>query len=100
MYIGKIMGRARPRLVMCSLQYRREAVETIDFFVSKGYALYVQWLNPGYKDDGPVQDTLGLMPYLLHVGATVCIRDASGDPKSRVRDIEEFILGWASNRRV
>jgi len=94
------MGKARPRLVLCSLQYRREAVDTIDFFRSNGYALYVQWLNPGYKDDGPVQDTLGLMPYLLHLGATVCIRDASGDPKRRVRDIEDFILGWASNRRV
>ncbi len=99
-YIGKIIGKGRPRLVLCSLQYRREAVQTIDFFVSKRYALYVQWLNPGYHDAGPVQDSLGLLPYLLHCGATVCIRDASGDPRGRIRDIEEFILGWAANRRL
>jgi hypothetical protein len=99
-YVGKILGRAKPRLVLCSVQYRREALDTIDFFLTKGYALYVQWLNPGYHDPGPVPDTLGLMPYLLHAGATVTIRDANGPPRARVREIEDFILGWVSRRRL
>ena len=99
-YVAKIVGRAKPRLVLCSVQYRHEAMDTIDFFLTRGYALYVQWLNPGYRDSGPVPDSLGLMPYLLHIGATVAIRDATVRPRARVRDIEDFIVGWASNRRL
>jgi hypothetical protein len=99
-YVGRIIGRTQPRLVLCSLQYKREAVDTVDFFASRGYDLYVQWLNPGHADIDAVPDTLGLMPFLLHAGATVCIRDGKTSPTQRVREIEDFIVGWASGRRV
>jgi hypothetical protein len=68
--------------------------------VSFSYALYVQWLNPGYHDPGPAPYSLGLIPYLLHVGATVSVRDAKVRPGAGVREIEDFIVGWASNRRL
>ena len=86
--------------MFCSLQYKREATETIDFFLSRGYQLYVQWLNPGHADPEASPDALGLVPYLLHAGATVTVRDGTDSPKGRVREIEDFVFGWVSGRRV
>jgi hypothetical protein len=99
-YVGKIVGQGRPRLVLCSLQYKREAIETVDFFASRGYQMYVQWLNPGYADPAAAPDAFGLVPYLLHAGATVSVRDGATSPKQRVREIEDFIIGWTSGRHI
>jgi hypothetical protein len=32
------------------MQYHSEVIETIEHFINNDYFLYVQWLNPGYKD--------------------------------------------------
>lgn len=100
LYIGEIIGKAETRIVLCSLQYTEEARRTVGYFVENGYSLYVQWLNPGFNDDGPVQDTLGFVPFLLHQGALLSIRDGKRDLISRVREIREFLAGWATNRRI
>ena len=64
------------------------------------HQLYVQWLNPGFSDVGAEPDVLGLIPSLLHAGATVCVRDGRVPLGPRVREIEDFITGWASARRL
>lgn len=99
-YVGDIVGEADTRIVLCSLQYTDSARESIRYFIENGYSLYVQWLNPGYSDSGVFADTLGFMPFLLYSGATLVIRDATGDPARRVRKIREFIAGWLSTRRI
>ena len=99
-YVGKIVGDVEARVVLCSLQYTDHARDTINYFIENGYGLYAQWLNPGFDDQGPQLDTLGFVPYLLHRGATLSIRDGQVDPKARVSEIREFLLGWASSRRL
>src|SRR5437868_3064583 len=59
MYVGDIIDRANPRVVLCSLQYIEDARDSFDFFLENGFSLYVQWLNPGYSDEGVLPDTLG-----------------------------------------
>ena len=98
--VDEILGDVDPRVVLCSLQYADKARVTINYFVNNGYRLWVQWLNPGFGDQGPQTDTLGFEPYLLHRGATLSIRDGQADPSSRVREIREFLLGWSSGRRL
>ena len=95
--VSKLVPRPLPRIVLCSIQYRREAVETIDFFLKHDYYLYLQWLNPGYKDTRIQPDSLGLISYLLYEGITVAIRDGKKHSKGRVEDIREIIYGWAWN---
>ncbi|HXX92751.1 MAG TPA: hypothetical protein VEN81_03905 [Planctomycetota bacterium] len=99
-YVGKLIGSKLPRIVLCSIQYRRDATETIDFFDDHGYYTYVQWLNPGYRDKGIEPDSLGLISYLLYKSATVAIRNGKDHPNGRVQDIREIIYGWAWNNRL
>jgi hypothetical protein len=97
--IEEIMKTNDARLVLCSLQYGDEARRTLDYFNDRGFAIYVHWLNPGYSDPHPQPDAEGLMTYLLHLGAVVARRDGKVDPADRVREMREFIAGWASTRR-
>lgn len=83
-------------VVLCSLQYKSDARDSIDYFVAHGYALWVQWLNPGFSDQASFPDSLGLADYLLHVGATVSIRSGRGSTRERVREIRAFLAGWLS----
>jgi len=95
--VSKLVPRPLPRIVLCSVQYRREALETIDFFLKHDYYIYLQWLNPGYKDAGTQPDSLGLIPFLLYEYATVAIRNGKHHPQDRAEDIREIIYGWAWN---
>ena len=69
-YVGEIVGECKPRIVLCSMQYRGDVTETIDYFVDNGYSIFVHWLNPGYSDLNVQEDKLGLIQYLLDQSAT------------------------------
>jgi hypothetical protein len=100
MYVGKIVQSADSRVILCSVQYTDAGRDSLNYFFDNGFAMYVQWLNPGYSDDAEVPDSLGFLPYMLHRGATVSLRDGRLDPNDRVREIREFLCGWASTRRL
>lgn len=88
-----------PRIALCSTQYRIGVDATFDFFFANDYDVIVQWLNPGYNDPGAYPDKLGLQTFLLGKGATLQIRDGKVNPPTdRVRELREFILGWATHR--
>lgn len=97
-YVGEIIGELSPSLVLCSMQYRADVTRTIDYFLENGYAMFVHWLNPGYSDAGREPDTLGLMPYLLDRGSTICVRDGQAKTEPRVQELREYIYGWAWGR--
>jgi hypothetical protein len=97
--VSEIIGQADARLAFCSVQYGADARDTIDYFLANGFSIYAHWLNPGYGDDEAVAYTQGLVSYLLHSGAVLAIRDATGDPAERVQEIRDFVAGWASSRR-
>src|SRR5258706_10298933 len=40
-YVGDIIGTLRPRIVLCSMQYRRDVTTTIDFFFRNKYSEFV-----------------------------------------------------------
>jgi hypothetical protein len=86
-----------PSLVLCSTQYRADAKDTYNYFFRKGYEVVVQWLNPGYGDSESYQDNLALQDFLLRKGATLQVRDGTADPVSRVKELRQFILGWATH---
>lgn len=89
------------RIVLCSTQYRKGVEETYQYFLEKDYYIYVQWLNPGHGDiDAQYFDSLGIAPWLLSAGATITIRNGKNAPEPRVREIRDFIYGWAKSRRL
>jgi hypothetical protein len=101
-YVGEIINDLKPRIILCSMQYTRNVTETVDYFVENGYHIYVQWLNPGAKDQNESArfDYLGILNMLLALNSTISIRNGKDDPDDRVREIRDYIYGWASSRNL
>jgi hypothetical protein len=96
--VGELLPEPLPQIVLCSTQYRQDVTETYDYFFRRGYDVLVQWLNPGHGDASEYQDNLGIRDFLLGNGATLQLRDGRADPARRVKELRQFILGWASHR--
>lgn len=101
-YVGKIIGEQKPRIVLCSMQYRADVTQTIQFFSDNNYSIFCHWLNPGYFDPNEIAipDDLELMKYLLSLNSIVGIRNGKSEVASRVNEIRDFIYGWASSRNL
>lgn len=96
--VEELLPDALPPIVLCSTQYRADVKDTYNYFFKRGYEVIVQWLNPGHSDEAFYEDELALQDYLLSKGATLQIRSGAIDPMSRVKELRQFILGWASHR--
>jgi hypothetical protein len=94
-YAGDILGNQDCRIVLCSIQYTEAVRETLGFVTQNRFDLFVHWLNPGHNEVGENYDSLGLMPWLLGHRATVAIRNGHIPPTARVKEIRQFIHGWA-----
>lgn len=102
LHIGEIVGNQSPRIVLCSMQYGPAVSTTIDFFQERDYSFYIQWLNPGFHDQGEMGyfDYLGLMHRLLSLDSIVSIRNAKTNITSRVAEISEYLYSWAKFRNL
>ena len=97
--VSSLLPKTLPQIVLCSTQYREGVTDTFEYFFKNDYEVFVQWLNPGYKDSEEYSDQLSLKDYLLNKGATLQVRDGKiNPPVSRVKDIHQYILGWATYR--
>lgn len=96
--VQTILGGTLPQIVLCSTQYRVGVKRTYDHFFSKDYEVFAQWLNPGYGEQAPYADNLGLRDHLLSSGATLQVRDGRIDQHPRVKELRQFLLGWATFR--
>ena len=97
-YAGDVLESQDCRIVLCSLQYTEEVRETLRYFVRQDFQLYIHWLNPGYHDTEQMDDRLGIVPDILRQASTFAIRDGTVDAVDRVREMREFIYGWAKSR--
>ncbi len=100
LYVGDILTDNDCRIVLCSMQYTHDVRDTLDYFLDRGFSLYIQWLNPGFRDTDTVQDSLGLRDEILSAQSTFSVRDGRIDPEPRVGEIREFIYGWAIFRNL
>ncbi|MPZ33641.1 MAG: hypothetical protein GEV13_22070 [Rhodospirillales bacterium] len=99
-YAGDVLKNQNARIVLCSMQYVQDVHDTIDYVLDEGFWMHVQWLNPGYKDAAAYPDNLGIGNRLLFNDATLAVRDGQAKLNSRVRELREFIYGWAAFRRL
>lgn len=100
--IDAIIGKAGPDIVLCSMQYTPEVMLTIDYFHTNGYAMYIQWLNPGHNDPGdePYGDYHGVAHQILFRRGMIAIRNSKTDVTNRVQEIREFIYSWVTARNL
>jgi hypothetical protein len=99
-YVGRIVGRRKPSIILCSIQYSADATQTVDYFLQNGYSLYTHWLNPGFRDLTRQRDSLALTSYLLDRGGVLAIRNAKTDLSDRVQELRDYLYGWARNRNL
>lgn len=103
--VGKILGDQECPIVLCSMQYPNDMNDdpddpyaTIDYFIDRGFFLYVQWLNPGYGRTGKIDDHL-LVDRILSAPSVLSVRKVIKDDYGRVQELLEFIYGWAKIRK-
>ena len=100
-YVGDLMTVEEPRIVLCSTQYTENVRETFNYFIEKGYFLFVHWLNPGYHGPDAMHiDNLGLISWLQTQQSLIGIRSGKSVPNSRVREIKDYIYSWAKSRNL
>lgn len=100
-YVGELITVDEPRIVLCSTQYRDDVKNSYEYFIQKGYFIFVHWLNPGYSDQGvTAYDALGLVSWLLSKKSLVGIRSGELAANSRVEEIKQFIYGWAKAKNL
>jgi hypothetical protein len=96
--VDEILKGQRPAIVLCSIQYTPDGLDTIQFFHQHGYSLFIHWLNPGRSDPGLAPDTLSLVKTALATQSMIGVRDGRAPVGSRVEEIRQFIHGWADAR--
>lgn len=100
LYVGDIIGNLAPRIVLCSMQYHPDVLQTIQYFWQHDYFLYVHWLSPGYSDRGATEDTLSLVPTMTGGRGEVYVRDGQIDPRARGQEMRAYDFQWASSRSL
>jgi hypothetical protein len=99
-YVGDIITVNEPKIILCSLQYTKEVLDTIDYFISHDYFLYIHWLNPGFKEEvePPLFYSIGIINRLLANNSVVGVRNAKINIDTRIQELRDFIYGWAKSR--
>ena len=97
-YVDELITEDNPNIVLCSIQYAAEAIDTFNYFIENQYSLFVQWLNPGHSEHQTYFDYLGMSHWLLAKGATLSIRNGNGDPRPRAYEINDYLYGWAKSK--
>lgn len=81
-----------PKIVLCAVQYKEKGLSTIEYFKNKGYYLYIQWLNPGFKDTKEYDDFLNFSSTFSEYGE---FHQVSGkEKKLRTAQIKTFLLNF------
>lgn len=98
--VGNIIGKERPDIVLSSLQYQHSLLDTLKFFRQNDYAMYIQWLNPGYEDanERPLFYDLEMINRILSDSAFLSVRNGKKEAEPRAEDILDFLYGWAGRR--
>jgi hypothetical protein len=101
-YVGDIVGNLRPRIILCSMQYISDVMETVQYFIDRDYFLNIQWLNPGFHDQNNAahSDYLGIANRILALDSTMSIRNGKDNTDERVQEIRDYLYGWASSRNL
>jgi hypothetical protein len=94
-YVEDLLNGQTPKIILCSVQYTEHGKKTINYFISQGYKVYAQWLNPGFSDYVLYGDTLGIFIDLLYKDSIITLKNGKNDFKDRVEEIKYFIYSWA-----
>lgn len=85
-----------PEIVLCSIQFKQDALDTLNHFKNNNYFIYLHWLNPGFNDSYEYPDSEGIIPEILKMGSIIGKRNGKINADDRVLEIQNFIFDWAN----
>ena len=99
--IAEILEGQECEIILCSLRYEGDenSFEYIKEF-KDNFDIHIQWLNPGYSDDGYSDYKCLIAGYKL-LGACIYKKNGKKDENKlaeRVDEIRTIIKDWASNK--
>ncbi len=98
--IERLIPKTHPDILLCSIQYAHEAIDSFNHLLRNDYALFVLWINPGYSDESRYDDTEKIIEYLLANGATILQRNGKDQPNDRIQEIRQFLFGWGKTHNL
>ncbi|MCH8903147.1 MAG: hypothetical protein IIA45_04460 [Bacteroidetes bacterium] len=85
-----------PAIVLCSVQYHPNAMNTFNWFLEKEYEVFTQWINPSYRARTNYTDELNIISQLQAANRTSIAQRIgnSSNLNSRVNEVRNFLSGW------
>ncbi|WHY84641.1 hypothetical protein QNH39_18560 [Neobacillus novalis] len=89
-----------PEIVLCSIQFKKEALNTLKYFHENDYYIYLHWLNPGYNDTYEYPDSENIIGDILKMDSLVGKRNGKTNSDARVEEIKNYIYDWSKRNRL
>lgn len=85
-----------PEIILCSIQFKKDALNTLKHFQQNKYFIYLHWLNPGFNDSYEYPDSESIIPEILKMGSIIGKRNGRVNADERVLEIQNYIYDWAN----
>ncbi|OIJ14883.1 hypothetical protein BKP35_05460 [Anaerobacillus arseniciselenatis] len=89
-----------PEIILCSIQFKKDAINTLKYFQDKNYFIYLHWLNPGYNDSYEYPDSESIIPEILKMESVIGKRNGKVNADKRVLEIRNYIYDWATRNEL
>ncbi|MBM6617280.1 hypothetical protein [Bacillus suaedaesalsae] len=87
-----------PEIVLCSIQFKKDALNTLRYFQKNNYFIYLHWLNPGYNDSYEYPDSENLIHEFLKMDSLVGKRNGKINADQRVEELKNYIYEWSKRK--
>lgn len=87
-----------PEIVLCSIQFKQDALNTLKYFLENDYFIYLHWLNPGFNDSYEYPDSENLIYKILKMDSLVGMRNGKLNANDRVEEIKNYIYHWSKRK--
>ncbi|MFY0803585.1 hypothetical protein [Peribacillus frigoritolerans] len=84
-----------PEIVLCSVQFKKDALNTLKYFHENDYYIYLHWLNPGFNDTYEYPDSESIIQEVMKMDSLVGKRNGKIIANTRVEEIKNFIYDWS-----
>ena len=89
-----------PEIVLCSIQFKQDALNTLRYFENNNYFIYIHWLNPGFNDSYEYSDSESIISEILKTNSVVGKRNGKINADERVLEIHNYIYDWAKRNGI
>lgn len=87
---------SEPEIVLCSIQFKKDALSTLKYFQKNNYFIFIHWLNPGFNDSYEYSDSEGIISEILKMDSIIGKRNGKVNADERVLEIQDYIHDWAN----